>query len=233
MSCSASDEGLRADPELWLWVWQRNEDLSFIDPAETKLALWVATIALDESGISVDPRRNSVVHPLGTELLAVVRLEARPGFDMSITERVAAEIGGLVEPLGADEVQLDFDALVSQRGFYAELIDAVRARLPQHRLSITALASWCFGDRWLETLAIDAAVPMYYRMGPDGNQIRHYLSSQSQIPATICRDNAGYSLDEPEAPIVGTQRLFVFSAEGWSEELLDATKQKLAAAIAD
>jgi hypothetical protein len=65
---------------------------------------------------------------------------------------------------------------------------------------------------------------MYFRMGEDGGQISHYLSSGRQIPATICRDNAGHSLDEPEVPAAPAQRIFVFSPEPWNEDLLERAK---------
>lgn len=221
------------EPDLYLWAWQRTEDLSFIDPAKTKLALWIATLTLDERGLDVDARRNPVRYPSGTEIVAVVRIEATPYFDDSIHERIADEIAGLVEPLGAPEVQIDFDATASQRDFYGRLLGDLRARLPGRRLSITALASWCFGDRWIGGLPIDSAVPMYYRMGLDGNRIRHDLSSRRQIPASICRDNAGYSLDEPDMPPVRAGRVFVFNPEPWNEKRLSETRRKLDAASAD
>src|SRR5207245_3835544 len=64
-------------------------------------------------------------------------------------------------------VQVDFDATASQRAFYRELLERLRARLaPGTPISITALASWCVGDHWLGDLPIDEAVPLRFRMGP-------------------------------------------------------------------
>jgi hypothetical protein len=213
-----------APPELYLWIWQRSEDLAFVDPAEAKVALWVATFTFGADGGGVEIRRNPTILPEEAEAMAVVRVEIEPGHEEFVAEMLALEIPPLVDSLGADEVQIDFDALVSQRDFYRRLIEALREQMPEKRLSITALASWCFGDPWIEDLPIDAAVPMYYRMGPDGEQIRQHLSSGRQIPATICRDNAGYSLDEPDAPLVAAKRIFVFSPGGWDEATLRETR---------
>jgi hypothetical protein len=216
-----------ASPDLYLWVWQRSEDLAFVDPREAKVALWVATFTFAASGSGVELRRNPTILPGDAEVMAVFRVEVEPGHEGFVAEMLALEIPALVESLGADEAQIDFDALVSQRDLYRRLIEALREQMPDKRISITALASWCFGDPWIETLPIDAAVPMYYRMGPDGEQIRQHLLSGRHTPATICRDNAGYSLDEPASPLVAAKRVFVFSPEGWDEETFRETRSWL------
>ena len=232
--CAACDGGTASDPpRLYLWIWQRSENLAFADPAENSVALWVATFHFGADGSGVQIRRNPTILPGDIEVIAVFRLEIDPGHEESSLDLLAIEIPSFAEPLGVDEVQIDFDALVSQRDFYRRLIEALRERMPGKRVSITALASWCFGDPWIEGLPIDAAVPMYYRMGPDGERIREHLSSGRQIPATICRDNAGYSLDEPGMGPVAAKRVFVFSPEGWNEERYRATRAWLEAAAAD
>jgi hypothetical protein len=223
--CDVIDERQRAVPaELHLWVWQRDEDLSFLETDAASIALWIATITVDQRGVEVAARASSVLYPSDARVQAVVRLEIAPGFEGEALESVSEAIGDLIDPLAVDELQIDFDARVSQRDFYRQLIDALRIRLPAHSLSITALASWCYGDPWIADLPIAAAVPMYFRMGEDAGQIGHYLSSGRQIPATICRDNAGHSLDEPEVPAARAQRIFVFSPEPWNENLLDRAR---------
>lgn len=215
------DGGITASPgtppELLLWVWQRNENLFFIDPARTRLALWIATFRFGEPGIDLQMRRNPVSYPEGTGIVAVFRIESSRMLQAPDIELLAGEIRDFTAPLGTDEIQLDFDAVESQRDAYRRLILALREQLPATRISITALASWCHGDPWIGELPIDAAVPMYYRMGPDGAAIREALQSGRQNPAIICRDNAGYSLDEPGLPPAAVRRVFVFSPEGWNE----------------
>lgn len=224
MACAGCDGSGSAPSDLYLWIWQRSENLAFVDPSETRVALWVATFNFGADGSGVQIRRNPTILPGDIEVIAVFRIEIDPGHEESSLDLLAIEIPSLVEPLGVDEVQVDFDALVSQRDFYRRLLESLRDRMPGKRLSITALASWCFGDPWIEVLPIDAAVPMYYRMGPDGARIREHLSSGRQIPATICRDNAGYSLDEPDPPLVAAKRIFVFSPGGWDEQTLRETR---------
>jgi hypothetical protein len=205
-------------PELYLWAWQRSEDLTFIDPATTKVALWVGSISVEDGRVDVTPRQNPVIYPEGTELLSVVRVDVDANYDSAFADRLAQVVHTLVAPVTALETQIDFDARVSQRVFYRELLDGVRARMPGRRLSVTALASWCLGDPWLDALPIDAAVPMLYRMGNDGPRIRQYLSEQGQLPATICEDNIGYSTDEPAIPVRGVKRIFWYHPTAWTTQ---------------
>jgi hypothetical protein len=141
-------------------------------------------------------------------------------YDAAFAEELAQVIQSLVAPLAAREVQIDFDARVSQRDLYRAMLHALRIRLPAMRLSVTALASWCVGDPWLDTLPIDAAVPMVYRMSMDGPRVRQYLSEQGHFPAAICRDNIGYSSDEPAVPVRGARRIFWYHPSAWTEQAL-------------
>lgn len=218
------------DPDFYLWAWQRNEDLSFIDPATTKVALWLGTIAVSDTRLTLAPRRNPVVYPAGTDVLGVIRIEIDRAYNEALAAELARAIRSLAAPLRVREVQLDFDARASQRPLYRALVLALRNELPRTRISITALASWCLGDSWLDTLPIDAAVPMLYRMGSDGPRIRQYLSRQRQFPATICRDDIGYSSDEPAVSVRGVKRIFWYHPRAWDEAALVQARDTLRAA---
>jgi hypothetical protein len=218
---------VRSADALYLWAWQRNEDLSFLDPSTTRIALWVGTISVGDDRISMTPRQNPVQYPEGTELLPVVRIDVDRVYDAGMAARVAEFVEGLAAPLAATELQVDFDARVSQRDFYGALIAALRTQLPGWKLSITALASWCLGDPWLDALGVDAAVPMLYRMGSDGPRIRQYLSEQGHFPATICRDNIGYSSDEPAVAVDGAERVFWYHPTAWNEEAFTTVSRAL------
>lgn len=217
-------------PEFYVWAWQRNEDLSFIDPATTKVALWLGTIDVSDARLTLTPRRNPVIYPSGTDVLGVIRIEIDVAYGETLALEVARSIRGLVTSLRLAEIQLDFDARVSQRELYRSLVLALRDELPGARLSITALASWCLGDPWLDRLPIDAAVPMLYRMGNDGPRIRQYLSRQRQFPATICRDDIGYSSDEPVVRVRGVKRIFWYHPTAWDAAAFAEARNTLRAA---
>ena len=206
-----------AEPDYYLWAWRREEDLSFIDPNRVKVALWTATITLDHDDFIVEYRTNKVTYPSAAEITSVVRLEAVGVPGAATTARLADAIVGVGRPFGPVEYQVDFDARLSQRAFYRRLLEELRVRTGGARLSITALASWCFHDVWTEGLPVDAVVPMIYRMGRDAGVIRHTLYAEREFPNPICAGNVGYSSDEPLAPVDGLSRVFLFVPEPWTE----------------
>ena len=213
----------RALPEAILWAWERPEDLTFIDPQHTGVAYLAKTIILRGDKIAVRPRLQPLQVAPGTRLVAVVRIEtdrtvapALSSFQRQQTAREITELGS------APVVQIDFDATLSERGFYRDLLHAVRRDLPQSvKLSITALASWCAGDDWLSELPIDEAVPMLFRLGVDRHQFQRRLETGQSFESRKCQSAAGVSTDEPvKAPAV--ERLYLFNPKPWSKTSLAA-----------
>lgn len=172
-------------------------------------------------------KNTPTITPLHPE---VSRDQQAPALDPSssvIFQRVAAEISDLQNIPSVQAIQIDFDAAISERPFYAALLSEVRRRLPPSMpLSITALASWCIGDPWLEKLpagTIDEAVPMLFRLGPDAQDIVKFLRSGKEFPVTSCRGSLGLSTDEPlsrdvlsgafrgASPALRQKRVYVFS----------------------
>jgi len=152
--------------------------------------------------------------------------------------RAAAEISSLQNLPGVRAIQIDFDATVSERPFYSALLSAVRRNLPSTMpLSITALASWCIGDLWLENLppgTIDEAVPMLFRLGPDAADVITFLHSGKEFPVASCRGSLGLSTDErlsndllsgrfPGAsPTWRRKRIYVFSRRAQTQTAVNA-----------
>jgi len=97
----------------------------------------------------------------------------------------------------------------------------VRAALPDSiGLSMTALASWCFGDRWLGRLPVDEVVPMLFRMGRDDRKIRGLLSSHGDVECEACAKAVGLSTDEAPWRPPSARRLYLFCPERWNEAVL-------------
>jgi hypothetical protein len=166
---------------------------------------------------TVRPRLQPLRISPGTPLVAVVRIEnpgvssgwqaerAAPFGTASVSsaapsERLASEIAALQFLPGVSGIQIDFDAPTSMHPLYAALLRKVRQKLqPDFSLSITALASWCIGNHWLEQLpagTIDEAVPMLFRMGPDAGEVARFLQSGREFPVAACRSSLGLSTDE-------------------------------------
>ena len=204
-------------PPVVLWAWERREDLGFVDPARVAVAALAGTVRLVDDEVGVRPRRQPLAVPVGTRVTPVVRVEMdrqRPPV-LSARQRTDSSnaIRALVAGWQADALQVDFDAPRSARPFYRALLGDLRARLPPAtRLSITALASWCADDDWLDGLPVDEVVPMLFRMGSGGNAIR----ARGALPSPHCRTALGLAVDEPALPVGQGQRLYVFDPKPWS-----------------
>jgi len=118
-------------------------------------------------------------------------------------------------------VQLDLEARPSQRADYRALVQGIRTSLPPDiRLSVTALAWWCRSPSWLDGLAADEVVPMFFRMGRDNAALRGVVASRPQLLHPLCRTgSAGFSRQEPFAPAVTARyrHTYWFDEKGWRD----------------
>lgn len=252
-------------PTIVFWAWERPEDLRFLRPNKAGVAFLAKTIYLRPAGdrsssgtsptFSVRPRLQPLRIAPGAPLIAVARVETLPlprlfqsqkalqspiNFNMpGLREKVVAEIAELQFLPHVAGVQIDFDATASEHAFYAALLQDVRRKLPPSMpLSITALASWCIGDRWLTQLppgTLDEAVPMLFRLGPDSAEVARFLLSGDQFPVSACRGSLGLSTDEPLSQLLLSgkfargstrmrdKRIYVFAPRPWTQ----VTAQKI------
>jgi len=208
--------GLAADaPPLMLWAWEEPEDLRDIDRQRVGVAFLAERIFLGRD-VRVVPRRQSVLVPDHVYAVAVTRLEAGAAFADSATLRrkTADAILRAATMPGVRGVQVDFDATVSQREFYADVLRQVRARLPLGvGLTMTALVSWCAEPAgWMHRLPVDAAVPMYFTLG------EHV--GRWEIREPLCAGSAGVSTDEAMAApdLSGESQVYVFAPRPWTAE---------------
>lgn len=204
----------RPEPTVIPWAWERREDLRFLGAGAT-VAWYAGIITLDRDRVIVEPRRNPLFIDANVHRIAVIRIETRrPSLSAAQLQETVVAIRRLYR--NAEELQIDFDALTSERRFYRSLIVAVRRELPV-RFSITALASWCLDDRWMKDVPIDEAVPMLFRMGRDERAIHARLRDLDAFPEPRCRASAGISLDEPLPRIPRAERVWVFNPKQWTE----------------
>jgi hypothetical protein len=201
-----------------LWAWERPEDLRFLDPRHAGVAYLAETVFL-RGRAEMRPRLQPLRIAPGTKLMAVVRIESS-GAPAADVDRAADLVALAARQPGVSALQLDYDAVRSERRFYRQLASAVRARIPAGMpLTMTALVSWCISDPWIRGLPVNDAVPMSFRMGPEPRLRRVALRN------TMCEASAGLSTDElVRAPVHG--RVFLFNPRPW-------TKAALYAAVAE
>ncbi len=214
-------------PPVVLWAWERPEDFTYLNPRQAGVAFLARTIFLEGGDVAVRPRFQPLRVAPGTVLMAVVRIETRgrKHLELSAAQRAAATdaIVQAADVPGISALQIDFDAVTSQRDFYRRLIFDVRKALPPSLpLSITALASWCIGDDWLEVLPIDEAVPMLFQMGPDRDEVSRFLAEGRDFRAPACRQSAGIAAEEPHPTLSPGRRLYIFRSQRWTPESVRA-----------
>lgn len=210
-------------PQQILWAWERPEDLTFIEPAKTGVAFLAQTIFLKKDSVRPKPRMQPLKLADDTYLISVTRIETakgsfvRPTFSAEMLVEVAALITRTREAPNVRAIQIDFDATVSERRFYRQLMEKLRAELPPEMpLAMTALASWCAGDNWIAGFPVDEAVPMVFQMGADAEAIRGFLRTGTDWREPLCRTSYGLSVDEP--PVEGLKtgrRTYLFKDSPW------------------
>jgi Protein of unknown function (DUF3142) len=206
-------------PQLMLWAWETPQDLRFLKE-DVGVAFLATEIKLQGQEVRATGRRNPLRVNPSTPLMAVVRIEtdriARPILDDA--QRIAL-MPHLLEAARLPRVQglqLDFDALQSERPFYEALLIELRKQLPEMPISITALASWCLDDPWIRKLPVDERVPMFFRMGPEDATVRRLLArGRDVIPEA--RFAYGLTTDEKAPTLKRGRRMYVFHPGPWSE----------------
>jgi hypothetical protein len=215
-------------PAVTLWAWERPEDFHTFDPRLYAVAYLDQTITISDQARGV-PRQQPIRFADSTTVIAVVRIQAPTQFAMldssDLPGTVADLIVGSARKPAVAGLQIDFDATRSQRAFYARLLRDIRRRMPDTMpLSITALASWCGSDSWLEGLPIDEAVPMLFRMGEDPRSPRQ-PGWRYPIREPLCNESIGVSTDEPWPDIAAARRVYVFHPRSWNPQAAENARK--------
>ena len=207
-------------PARFAWSWDRREDLNFLQPGQG-VALVVTSLEFRDDRTLVRPLRSAVSLPVGTVVLPVVHVEALASMHAALD---GAQQQALVDAIVRAEsqspvhaVQVDFEALPSQREFYRGVLARVRTRRPDALVSITALASWCLTDRWTASLPVDEVVPMAFRMGPRSADYRQWVAASARWPDATC-GSTGVASDEMLQRLPRSRRLYFFSPQPWTSE---------------
>ena len=162
--------------------------------------------------------------------MAVTRIESSKttGERAALSEAQKQKLVSLVmstrQLANVSAIQIDFDAASSEREFYRGFLQDLRGQLPDTvPLSITALASFCIGDRWLRDLPIDEAVPMIFRMGADDRTIKIMLAGGDDFREPLCQRSYGVAIDEPlDMKRDAKRRVYVFNNHSWNESSIGA-----------
>jgi hypothetical protein len=207
-------------PGLVFWAWERPTDLRFLAGTGATVAFLDRTVIISTKQpgrILTLPRRQPLRVDPESPLVAVVRIESDvPAPDPALVRSVTGELIDAARLSRVTMLQIDFDATRSQRPFYAALLRDARSQLPRHiKLSVTALASWCSDDEWIDVTTVDEIVPMLFQMGPDARRIVTRLQEQRRWPVARCNQTIGRSIDERWGGLPVVERQYLFSPQSW------------------
>jgi hypothetical protein len=213
-------------PSVIFWAWERPENLKFIDPKKIGVAFLAQTLILKNDEVIFQPRRQPLEIPPETFLIAVTRIETNrvsktaPSLSDSQKQQILILINQTLNLPNVKAVQIDFDARVSERNFYQNMLTDLRSQMPANvPLTITGLASWCAFDKWVGDLPVDEVVPMTFRMGADDKPIRDFLARDNDWHEPLCRASYGLALDEPfPANFKLDRRFYIFNNRSWKFE---------------
>jgi hypothetical protein len=221
-------------PRIILWAWERPEDLEFLNPQQFGIAFLAQTLTIKAGDVLFSPRHQPLKVPPGARLIAVTRIESQKitrqptELNDDVRRKLAERIRKTLDLSNVSAIQVDFDVALAERSFYRRLLEDLRRELPDNvPLSMTALASFCIGDRWLSDLPVDEAVPMVFRMGTDSEPIKNLLTSGGDFRADLCRRSYGVALDEPvKTNFAKQRRVYVFNARSWTPEDISILEER-------
>jgi len=228
-------------PNKVLWAWKRPEDLSRIDPTKFGVAYLACHIFIEGENVKWQSRNQPLKLPPHTVVVPTVRIDVvrheKPALSQQQVEKVLRLIQKAASAPNAAQVQIDFDALESERGFYRSLLEQLRKKLPASMpISITALASWCLFDNWIKDLPIEESVPMMFSLGPEREKVLRYFRSQRDFMDKRSSRSLGLSLEDTAVnelmlPITRKRkipvRVYVFTKTAWTEKKLQAVDSML------
>jgi hypothetical protein len=207
-------------PALMFWAWERPGDLREL-PKSAGAAFLAVSIHLRDGGVRAVPRFQPLQLPPGAFRMAVIRIDASsPALSAAQRKDAIDIIVDAVRTTRPDALQVDFDARVSERPFYAALLRELRAKLPPGLyLSITALVSWCGPNSWLDRLPVDEVVPMTFEMGAATAATETLLRTGGSFQNPACRGSIGVSLRDLPLRPQNFRRTYVFAYEDWTGPL--------------
>ena len=221
----------QAPPALVLWAWERPEDLRFLgDDAE--VAVQTGFIELSGEGLEARGRRFPlrVARPPTTTLVHVQIDHARPlVWTPRLRARTVAAILHYAAAAPAKRVQVDFEVRASERQVLLDVLHDVRRGLPPGTLlSMTALASWCDTEAWLEQAPVDEITPMLFRM-QGGQALIRRLAKGGDFRNPRCRTALAISTDTPIVHAPPGRRIYLFNPHSWTSKDFEKTRREVGA----
>ena len=232
LALALSAHGAQGQP-LTIWAWERPEDLRFAG-SDAEVAVQTGFIELSGDRLIVRGRRHPLQVRAAQVTTSVVHVQIDHRRPLVWTDERAGQVAQAIVRLGdrpgVRRLQLDFEVRASERPILLAVLRGVRARLPEGlALSMTALASWCETESWLDQAPVDEIVPMLFRMGPDGARLKARLAAGGDFANARCRTAFAISTDTPLVRAPAGRRLYLFSHRSWTAADFKRVRHEVAA----
>lgn len=219
-----------APSTLILWAWERPEDLRFVTPP-AQVAVQGGFVELIGDQVVARGRR----HPLRVDRppsVTLVHIQIDEGTPLRWTpglrRRTSAAVLHYATRIPAPIVQVDFEVRASQRQVLLDVLGDIRHALPPKiRLSMTALASWCDGEDWLDAAPVDEIVPMLFRMGRGDAILLDRLAKGGDFRHPRCRTALGIATDTPVRRAPPGRRVYLFDPRSWTRADFTAVRKEV------
>ncbi|MFZ6734966.1 hypothetical protein ACO0LG_23805 [Undibacterium sp. Ji42W] len=201
------------------WVWH-----SSAAPADAKqIGLLLDHLVISSTGIKLRRRMNRLVVAPGVQVTPVVHVQvdlaATPVLGQQHTDAINKAMLAAARRSSTGWIQLDFEAMESQKPYYLELVNGLKKSLPANiKLSVTTMAAWCSEPELLARIKADEIVPMFFKMGSNASRYQDRLIYHPEQLAPQCRDQAiGFSVQETPSSNVHQryQRRYWFNDKNW------------------
>lgn len=213
-----------------LWAWERPEDLRFA-PSNAEIAVQTGFVGIDGSDLVARGRGFPLLASRTPDTVVVhIQIdERRPvRWSPALRRRVVAATLHYATLRSIQRVQIDFEVPASERPILIDVLTDVRHALPPNTLlSMTALASWCDGERWLDAAPVDEIVPMVFRMGRSASVIKRRLANGGDFADRRCRTAIGIATDEPIERAPPGRRVYVFDPTSWTVSRFTAARSEV------
>jgi hypothetical protein len=232
VAAAAGDSAVVPQSRPVLWAWERPEDLRFAGP-DFDVAVLAGSIVLSGDLVGVTGRRYPAYVLPKQHVVGVVHVEIdhrRPlVWSPMQRDETIARIRSLTDNERFSEIQIDFEVRASERPVLLDVLHGVHSGLAARRaLSMTALASWCDTERWLASAPVGEIVPMLFRMGPPGEDLKRRLATGGDFADRHCRGSVGIAVDTPPNGLPAGRRVYIFNAQSWNREALDGILRNIA-----
>lgn len=216
-------------PRIIIWSWEHDDDLRWIDPRKAAVAYFAGTISLRQHIALFKARRNRLSILENTTSFPVFRVETVCKQTVPTEAAITSAVDAIIAHSNFNrcrEIQIDFDATTSERKVYLDMLRQLRQRVPSDcTVSITALASWCLDDKWLQKAPVDETVAMLFCMGAGRKQALSALKREHLDSGCECKQSLGIAICETDTNaqlrqsgcMQRCEHLYAFSPLGWTK----------------